>query len=103
MTTELSPLATVLHPEDHLHAEGSEFAARLKSAGVPVSTAEVKVMTEDNEEVPLGEVGEICVRAPMVMNGGGYGLFANHSLVMANYLARANAGIINLRELLDQG
>jgi hypothetical protein len=31
------------------------------------------------------------------------GLFANHSLVMANYLARANAAVINLRELLDQG
>ncbi len=43
------------------------------------------------------------IRSPMVMNGGGFGLFANHSLVMANYLARANAGIINLRELLDQG
>ncbi len=43
------------------------------------------------------------LRSPMVMNGGGYGLFANHSLVMANYLARANAGVINLRELLDQG
>jgi hypothetical protein len=41
--------------------------------------------------------------SPMVMNGGGYGLFANHSLVMSNYLARANAAIINLRELLDQG
>jgi hypothetical protein len=43
------------------------------------------------------------LRSPLVMNGGGYGLFANHSLVMANYLARANAGVINLRELLDQG
>ena len=43
------------------------------------------------------------LHSPMVMNGGGYGLFANHSLVMANYLARANAGVINLRELLDQG
>jgi hypothetical protein len=41
--------------------------------------------------------------SPMVMNGGGFGLFANHSLVMANYLARANAAIINLRELLDEG
>jgi hypothetical protein len=41
--------------------------------------------------------------SPMVMNGGGYGLFANHSLVMANYLARANAAVINLRELLDKG
>jgi hypothetical protein len=43
------------------------------------------------------------LRSPMIMNGGGYGLFANHSLVMANYLARANAAVINLRELLDQG
>ncbi len=43
------------------------------------------------------------LRSPMVLNGGGYGLFANHSLVMANYLARANSSVINLRELLDQG
>ncbi len=41
--------------------------------------------------------------SPMILNGGGYGLFANHSLVMANYLARANSAVINLRELLDQG
>jgi len=43
------------------------------------------------------------LRSPMVLNGGGFGLFANHSLVMANYIARANAAVINLRELLDQG
>ena len=43
------------------------------------------------------------MRWPMVLNGGGYGLTANHSLVMANFLARANAAVINLRELLDQG
>jgi len=43
------------------------------------------------------------LRSPMIMNGGGFGLFANHSLVMANYMARANAAVINLRELLDQG
>ena len=43
------------------------------------------------------------MRSPMILNGSGYGIFANHSLVMANYLARANAAVINLRELLDQG
>ena len=43
------------------------------------------------------------LRSPIILNGGGYGLFANHSLVMANYLARANAAVINLRDLLDQG
>ncbi len=41
--------------------------------------------------------------SPIILNGGGFGLFANHSLVMANYLARANSAVINLRELLDQG
>lgn len=49
------------------------------------------------------EAGLRPLRSPVVLNGGGYGLFANHSLVMANYLARANAAVINLRELLDQG
>lgn len=43
------------------------------------------------------------MRSPIILNGGGFGLFANHSLVMANYMARANAAVINLRELLDQG
>jgi hypothetical protein len=49
------------------------------------------------------EAGLAPLRSPMVLNGGGFGLFANHSLVMANYLARANAAVINLRELLDKG
>ena len=43
------------------------------------------------------------LRSPIILNGSGYGFFANHSLVMANYLARANSAVINLRELLDQG
>ncbi|MGH1461592.1 MAG: DUF2333 family protein [Neptuniibacter sp.] len=41
--------------------------------------------------------------SPMVLNGGGFGFFANHSLVMANYISRANASIIDLRELLSKG
>ncbi len=39
----------------------------------------------------------------MVLNGDGFGMLANHSLVMANYLSRANAGMIELRRLLEQG
>lgn len=41
--------------------------------------------------------------SPMVLNGGGFGVFANHSLVMASYVSRANAAIIDLRTLLSQG
>jgi hypothetical protein len=49
------------------------------------------------------EATQQSLGSPVILNGSGYGFFANHSLVMANYLARANAAVINLRELLDQG
>lgn len=41
--------------------------------------------------------------SPMVLNGSGFGVLANHSLVMANYISRANAALIDLRELLSRG
>lgn len=41
--------------------------------------------------------------SPLVLNGDGLGLLANHSLVMASYISRANAAIIDLRSLLTQG
>ena len=43
------------------------------------------------------------LRAPMVLNGSQFGMFANHSLIMANYISRANAAIIDLRNLLQEG
>ena len=68
-----------------------------------------KVLADKNAEASVRQIIRELeaslegLSSPMILNGGGYGLFANHSLVMANYLARANAAIINLRELLDQG
>lgn len=44
-----------------------------------------------------------AVYSPMILNGSGFGVLANHSLVMASYISRANAGIIDLRELLSKG
>lgn len=41
--------------------------------------------------------------SPMILNGSDFGFFSNHSLVMSSYIARANAGIIDLRDLLSQG
>lgn len=43
------------------------------------------------------------LHAPIIMNGDKFGAFANHSLVMANYISRANAAIMDLRFLLQQG
>ena len=41
--------------------------------------------------------------SPVILNGSGFGLVANHSLVMASYISRANAAVIDLRNLLEQG
>ncbi|PAV25382.1 hypothetical protein CF392_11320 [Tamilnaduibacter salinus] len=41
--------------------------------------------------------------SPMILNGSGFGLMANHSLTMASYLARANSAISDLRKLLSEG
>jgi hypothetical protein len=49
------------------------------------------------------EATQTTVWAPMILNGSGFGMMANHSLVMASYITRANAAIIDLRRLLNQG
>lgn len=41
--------------------------------------------------------------SPIVLNGSGFGLFANHSLSMASYMSRTNASLIELRNMLSQG
>lgn len=41
--------------------------------------------------------------SPMILNGSGFGFFANHSLVLASYISRANAALIDLSNLLAQG
>ena len=37
--------------------------------GVPIPSTEISIRDEDGNEVPLGEVGEICIRGPQVMAG----------------------------------
>ena len=43
------------------------------------------------------------VWSPVILNGTGFGFVANHSLVMASFISRANAAVIDLRSLLSSG
>ena len=49
------------------------------------------------------EATQQTVWSPIILNGSGFGVVANHSLVMANYISRANAALIDLTELLSKG
>ena len=65
--TELSPIATMLGPEDH--GATARAAGRCGAAGRPTIAAEIRVVDRDDCEVPPGTVGEILVRGGGVMLG----------------------------------
>jgi len=77
-----------------LRAMETDFDEVLRKKNALVSFRQIIRELESTQE-PL--------QAPMVLNGSKFGALANHSLVMANYIARANAAIIDLRSLLAQG
>ncbi|MBF8269174.1 MAG: hypothetical protein HW386_883 [Gammaproteobacteria bacterium] len=68
-----------------------------------------QVLEKKNAQVSLRQIireleaTQDPVWSPMILNGTGFGFVANHSLVMASYLSRANAAVIDLRNLLEQG
>jgi long-chain acyl-CoA synthetase len=43
--------------------------SRLGTVGPPVPGCEVRIIDDDDRELPRGEVGEICCRSPFVMRG----------------------------------
>jgi hypothetical protein len=77
-----------------LKAVEIDFAEVLEKKNAGVSVQQIIRELEATQEV---------VFSPIILNGSGFGVLANHSLVMASYISRANAAIINLRELLSQG
>lgn len=47
------------------------------------------------------EATQATILNPVVLNGSGFGIFANYSLTLATYIAHANAALIDLRALLS--
>ncbi|MBJ8344238.1 long-chain-fatty-acid--CoA ligase [Antrihabitans sp. YC2-6] len=61
--TELSPVATLLTPEDH------DNPALRRAAGRACAHVEVRIVDADDNELPIGEVGEVVVKGDNVMLG----------------------------------
>ena len=67
--TETSSTISVLGPDDHAAAFGSDdvtVRARLGSVGRPLPTVELEIRDTDGKPVPTGERGEIFVRGEQI-------------------------------------
>jgi long-chain acyl-CoA synthetase len=58
--SETSPVAT------GNRFDADEFSGTI---GLPIPSTEIVIRDDDGKDVPLGEVGEICIRGPQVMAG----------------------------------
>ncbi len=77
-----------------LRAAEHDFAAVLEKKNALVSLRQIIRELEATQDP---------IWSPVILNGSGFGLLANHSLVMASYISRANAAVIDLGQLLAQG
>ncbi len=77
-----------------LRAVEHDFAEVLEKKNATVSLQQIIRELEATQDT---------VYSLIILNGRGFGMLANHSLVMASYISRAHAAIIDLRELLTQG
>ena len=88
-------------------ARGTSWALIHLLRAIEVDFADV--LDKKNARVSLRQIireleaTQDTVWSPVILNGSGFGMLANHSLVMANYISRANAAIIDLRRLLEMG
>ncbi|PZQ01491.1 MAG: acyl-CoA synthetase [Variovorax paradoxus] len=64
--SEAPMMITVLRQRDH---DPEHHPERLASCGLPVIGNQLRLLDEQGREVPQGEVGEICLRSPLVMAG----------------------------------
>lgn len=71
--TETTSTLTVLGPADHrldgTPAEVERNLKRLTSVGLPLPDVEVRVLDDDNKDLPADQIGEVVIRTPRVMKG----------------------------------
>lgn len=89
--TEGTAIATYLPAEDHDPA-GNE---RMKSAGKARPGVQVAILDCEGKEVPLGEVGEICIKSESIMVGYWKKTDATRETIVDGWLRSGDAGYMD--------
>jgi long-chain acyl-CoA synthetase len=91
--TECSPFACYNH----------DFKHKFGSVGTPVENVEIKMVDENDQEMPLGHWREICIRGPGVMQGYWNNPEETAHASRIGELPKSATGKILKRILRDQG
>lgn len=88
--TETTGGATSLPPEDHDPARG-----KLRSCGKPNPGVEIRIVDENDKDLPQGEVGEIIMRSKCIMKGYWNNPNATTEAVVDNWFHTGDAGYLD--------
>lgn len=94
--TECTPIA-ILRRGDH----DLDDPSSLEACGYPMATAEIAILDDDNQPVPDGRIGEICVRSPSVMQGYLEQPDATDEALSGDWLHTGDIGFANARGRLS--
>ena len=85
--TETSGIGTTLAPEHHDPSLG-----KLRSCGQKYTGVDIKIIDDSGSEVPMGEVGEIAIKSPVVMKGYWNRVEANEESIFDEWFLTGDAG-----------
>ena len=88
-------------------ARGQAWALRHLLKAIEIDFA--SVLAKKNALISLRQIireleaTQQTLWSPIILNGKGFGVVTNHSVIMSSYLSRANSQILDLINLLQQG
>lgn len=109
MNSDDGAVATPWYLVDDIFYEARGYTWALLHMMRAVSVDFADILASKNADVSIQQIirdlegASKTMASPIVLNGHGYGFLANHSLVMASYMSRANAAVLDLRILMQQG
>ena len=93
--TETSGIGTTLAPEHHEPSLG-----KLRSCGQKYTGVDIKIVDDNGNEVPTGEVGEITIKSTIIMKGYWNRDEANNESIVDGWFHTGDAGYFDDEDFL---